>query len=261
MGLDGSLSILPQSRDFVLFATPQNTSHLIITRAKTLLLPLWALRRSLISHGTYLFMAQVGQSNRVIPCSNGKISVCLHFNLSITTNNWVENFFDGWHSLGFTTPKDPSSGNKSGVFWAPSSLDPKDETRSYARTAHYDRVIAFRPNYHLLTESAVQKILIQEGKAIGAQLIDRNTSHVNTIYANKEVILAAGSTHSPQILQISGVGPEKLLATFDLERQVDLPGVGQNFQDHPTLYMAFECEAINLLAILRLSETSVGLKY
>jgi choline dehydrogenase-like flavoprotein len=96
----------------------------------------------------------------------------------------------------------------------------------------------------------VQKILIQEGKAVGAQFIDRNSSHVNTIYANKEVILAAGSTHSPQILQLSGVGPKKLLAALGLEQQVDLPGVGQNFQDHPTLYMAFECKAMNFLAVL-----------
>lgn len=127
------------------------------------------------------------------------------------------------------------------MFWAPSSLDPKDETRSYARTAHYDRVIAFRPNYHLLTWNAVQKILIQDGKAVGAQNIDRNTSQINTVYASKEVILAAGSTHSPQILQLSGVGPKELLATLGIKQVVDLPGVGENLQDHPTLYMVFDC--------------------
>lgn len=114
---------------------------------------------------------------------------------------------------------------------------------------HYDRVISSRPNYHLLTETAIQKILIQDGAAIGVQSIDRNSSQISTVYASKEVILAAGSTHSPQILQLSGIGPSNLLETFGIDQVVELPGVGENFQDHPTLYMAFECKFINYLPL------------
>lgn len=58
----------------------------------------------------------------------------------------------------------------------------------------------------------------------------------------KEVILAAGAIHSPQILQLSGIGDDVLLNSFGIKTIVDLPGVGKNFQDHPTLYPVFNCK-------------------
>lgn len=82
----------------------------------------------------------------------------------------TENFFAGWHSLGVKTPRDPSGGDSTGTFFATGALDPKDETRSYARTAHYDRVIKSRPNYHLLSDHAVSKINFLGKKATGVQV-------------------------------------------------------------------------------------------
>ena len=83
----------------------------------------------------------------------------------------AENFFRGWHSIGVTTPKDPASGEASGGFWAPSSLDPRDETRSYARTAHYDRVIESRSNYHLLINTALHRVIFEHKRAVGIECI------------------------------------------------------------------------------------------
>ena len=65
---------------------------------------------------------------------------------------------------------------------------------------------------------------------------------MRTVKASKEVILAAGSIHSPQILQHSGIGPRVSLSRLGIEPVCDLPGVGQNFQDHPTLYPSFDCK-------------------
>lgn len=62
------------------------------------------------------------------------------------------------------------------------------------------------------------------------------------VLAKKEVVLAAGAAFSPQILQLSGVGPAKLLKSLGITPVVDLPGVGQNFQDQPTLYTGYECK-------------------
>ncbi|CAG8729212.1 5611_t:CDS:2, partial [Acaulospora colombiana] len=50
-------------------------------------------------------------------------------------------------------------------------------------------------------------------------------------------ILAAGSTHTPQLLQLSGIGDKALLKSFGIDSVSNLPGVGQNFQDHPTLFV------------------------
>lgn len=153
----------------------------------------------------------------------------------------IENFFRGWHSLGVPTPNDPGSGDAKGVFWAPSSLDPRDETRSYARTAHYDRVVTSRPNYHLLTNTAVRRVIFKGKTAVGVECISRETNQLSTISATKEVIIAAGAVHSPQILQLSGIGQDKLLGSLKIDTLVDLPGVGANFQDHPTLFSVYNC--------------------
>ena len=68
------------------------------------------------------------------------------------------------------TPQDPGSGAATGVFWGPSSLDPRTETRSDARTAYYDPVVGQRPNYHLLTGHAVSKISFKGQKATGVEV-------------------------------------------------------------------------------------------
>ena len=154
----------------------------------------------------------------------------------------IPNFFRAWHSLGVTTPKDPAGGTPWGVFWAPSSLDPTDEMRSSSRTAHYDRV-QYRPNYHLVTKTAVSRILFKGKRAVGIELHNSTNSAKTSICADKEVILAAG-IHSAQILQLSGLGPQNLLSKHDIETVVDLPGVGQNFQDHPTLYAVFNFKSV-----------------
>lgn len=150
----------------------------------------------------------------------------------------IRNFVQAWTSLGVSTPKDPGSGTAYGVFWAPSSLDPTDETRSYARVNHYDRV-DYRSKYHLLVDTATAKISLKSKKAVGVELLSDQGSKPISVKAKKEVVLAAG-IHSPQILQLSGIGPKALLNKYNIDTLVDLPGVGTNFQDHATLYVALQ---------------------
>lgn len=157
----------------------------------------------------------------------------------------IENYFRAFNSLGVGTPKDPASGHATGVYWGPSSLDPRNETRSYARTAHYNRA-AWRPNYHLLTESAVTRIIFNGTIAVRVEYIDRSTNTTHSVRAAKEVILSAGAVRSPQVLQASGIGPNKQLNDLGIQSVVDLPGVGQNLQDHPTIFVAFHCKQIYL---------------
>jgi choline dehydrogenase-like flavoprotein len=63
------------------------------------------------------------------------------------------------------------------------------------------------------------------------------------ITCSKEVILAAGALLSPALLQVSGIGPAELLQSINVTVQVDLPGVGQNFQDHPMVGAFYNCES------------------
>ena len=63
-----------------------------------------------------------------------------------------------------------------------------------------------------------------------------------TIYATREVIVAAGALHSAQLLQLSGIGPSSLLSQYNIPLAVDLPGVGSNLQDHCLVGTFYPCK-------------------
>jgi choline dehydrogenase-like flavoprotein len=77
----------------------------------------------------------------------------------------------------------------------------------------------------------------------------RNTSNSSVainVKARREIIMAAGAHNTPQTLQLSGIGPKQLLSSLGIKTVVDLPGVGMNFQDQPTLYMQYSCKGSSL---------------
>lgn len=150
-------------------------------------------------------------------------------------------FWNAALETGFEEAPDSNDGHPVGLFWLLRALDPDTETRSYAKTAHYDRV-SLRPNYHLLPENAVARVLFEEKTAVGVEFVVRATGEVKTAWAKKEVILAAGAVHTPQILQLSGVGPRALLEGLGIEVLEVLPGVGANLQDHMVSNVAYQCE-------------------
>ncbi|TGJ85659.1 hypothetical protein E0Z10_g3122 [Xylaria hypoxylon] len=136
---------------------------------------------------------------------------------------------------GVEFPPDSGSG-KAGVYWFPTFMDPDKVERSYARTGHFEGLNG--TNFDVLTESKVTNILLNDGVATGVSFEQktRNSTTIVTVKANKEVIIAAGAIHSPQLLQQSGIGPSALLEAAGIDTVVDLPGVGQNFQDHPMVF-------------------------
>ncbi|KAK0707968.1 hypothetical protein B0H67DRAFT_603091 [Lasiosphaeris hirsuta] len=144
---------------------------------------------------------------------------------------------------GIEFPGDSGAG-RTGVYWYPTFMDPKLVTRSYARTGHYDSLK--RANYHLLTGSKVTRVLFSGTTASGAEFVQGKGSQSTAVRARKEVILATGGIHSPQVLQLSGIGPRKLLESANISTLVDLPGVGQNFQDHPMVMAAFTYRNLNV---------------
>ena len=157
------------------------------------------------------------------------------------TDGRIANFWSAGLSLGQKKAKDINNGDAVGIFNLLRALDPKKGTRSYARTGHYDRVIASRPNYNILPSTLVSKVLFKNKKAIGVEILDPATNVKKNITAKKEVIVSAGGIFTPQILQLSGVGPKALLQGLGIPVVVDLPGVGQNFQDQASLEIDYTC--------------------
>lgn len=120
--------------------------------------------------------------------------------------------------------------------------------RSMSRTGHWDEAQK-RDNYHTLTGHRVLKVVVEGGRATGVTIVPSNATEASqslSVSARKEVIIAAGTIHTPQVLQASGIGPKRVLDAAGIEVVVDLPGVGSNFQDHPTGGVAsFRREMVN----------------
>lgn len=159
---------------------------------------------------------------------------------SYPTFYWPSNkyFFAAMKFLGIRKVFDSLNGDANGALWNPQSLDPDTKTRSNSRTAYWNSA-SNRTNLHLLTRHQATKLITHSsnGKVpiIGVEYATSSNSTKSTVLANKEVILAAGAIHSPQLLQLSGIGEPSLLKKLGINTVVNLPGVGANFQDHPLL--------------------------
>lgn len=150
-------------------------------------------------------------------------------------------FFDGFTELGVPFQKEQGAGNNTGIVWSPSALDTKTMTRSSSLTAYYDTA-ADRTNLNLLAERQVTEIIFSGLTAKGVKFLNRADGSTSSVYAKKEVILAAGAIHTPQLLQLSGIGPKAVLKSAGIKTRLDLASVGSNYQDHPVAYMIFSSE-------------------
>ena len=102
----------------------------------------------------------------------------------------------------------------------------------------YLNPIKSRSNLTILTDSQVMRIIFEGRRAVAIELMRHGKKQ--TIRANKEIILSAGALQSPQILQLSGIGPAALLREFNIPIIQDLPGVGENLQDHLQYRLIYE---------------------
>ena len=124
------------------------------------------------------------------------------------------------------------------------------------------RPVLSRPNLRVLTHAQALKLRFDGRRAVGLDLRDRaGPAYVS---ARREVILAAGAIGSPQLLQLSGIGPGGLLQAFGLPVVHELKGVGENLQDHLQIRLAFKISGtrtMNERANSLLGRLAMGLEY
>lgn len=162
--------------------------------------------------------------------------------LHIITDTFSATFWEALEELNVTKVEEGALG-KPGAFWEAASIDPVLQTRSSARTAYYDPIVN-RTNLHLLTGHYVHELVLSNLTVEGVKIVSRADNSTTLAYAKKEVILAAGAVHTPQILQLNGIGPSTILEAAGVDVLVDLPGVGSNFQDHPVAFLKFNRKLI-----------------
>ena len=89
------------------------------------------------------------------------------------------------------------------------------------------------------TNSTTNKLLFEGTKCVGLQYL--KGKEVIKAYAEREVIVCGGAINSPQILQLSGIGKGDYIKKWGLKVVADLPGVGENLQDHLDVLSHYEC--------------------
>jgi choline dehydrogenase len=111
--------------------------------------------------------------------------------------------------------------------------------RRWSTAVGYLRQAKRRPNLAVVPNALATRVLFSGRRAVGVEYRQGQTTH--TAYADGEVILSGGAFNSPQLLQLSGVGPEKILRDLGIPVIADLPGVGADLQDHLQIRMQYRC--------------------
>lgn len=144
-------------------------------------------------------------------------------------------------------PQDPRSGTSWGAYNQLTTIDPDNVIRSYAAREYY-YPHAQSPNLHVVTGAQVSKINFEKNgnseesiTAVGVEFINQGKSY--EVKARKEVILSAGVIHSPQILELSGIGGRDVLTKHGIEVLVDNSAGGENLQDHTAVPLVYVCRS------------------
>ena len=142
-----------------------------------------------------------------------------------------------WHEslnrLGVPTNKSHLSGSNVGVWTNVVAVDPREATRSYSAPAYY-LPNKDRTNLIVLTDAIVREIILEHhGQNLTATGVrfDHGEEHF-TATASKEIIVAAGTVASPQLLELSGIGNPSILELAQIPVKVANPNVGENVQEH-----------------------------
>ncbi len=115
----------------------------------------------------------------------------------------------------------------------------KDGVRWSTANAYLKPVMK-RKNLKVITNALTHKVILDGREAKGIEF--SVNGKIQKVKANKEVILSAGSVGSPHILQLSGIGPADVLKEAGISLKHELPGVGQNLQDHLEIYFQYQCK-------------------
>lgn len=119
-----------------------------------------------------------------------------------------------------------------------------------------------RANLKVITHAQAQKVLFTDKRATGVQFLHKGTT--SQVRALREVILSSGAIGTPQLLQLSGVGPGRLLQRHGVEVVHDAPGVGSNLQDHLQIRCAYKitgAKTLNVMTSSMWGKAKIGLEY
>jgi choline dehydrogenase len=166
---------------------------------------------------------------------DGPVAICGGNNMKL--NPLYQAFIEAGHEAGYPKTRDYNGEQQEGFGAMHMTVD--NGVRASASNA-YIKEAKKRSNLTIHSGVLVERLLLKDKTATGVEY--KRKGEITKVNANKEVILSAGSVGSPQLLQLSGIGPREVLKNAGVELQHDLPGVGENLQDHLEVYFQYHCK-------------------
>ena len=165
---------------------------------------------------------------------------------------------------GVPATDDFNRGNNEGVGYF--EVNQKTGVR-WNTTKAFLRPVLKRPNLQVWTGATTARVLVENGRAVGVEVLPAGGAGGGAPLrprAAQAVVLAAGAVGTPQILQLSGLGPGALLQSLGIPVVQDLPGVGENLQDHLQIRAVFAVDGVKTLntqANSLFGKALIGLEY
>lgn len=149
----------------------------------------------------------------------------------------IEAFIDGAGQTGIPRTDDFNGARQEGAGYF--QLNTHKGLRCSTAKAYLTGAVKKRPNLRIETGAFAAGLVMEGRRAVGVRY--RQDGDMKTARCRAEVLLSAGAIQSPQLLQLSGIGPRALLEARGVPVLHDLPGVGENLQDHLQIRLGYEC--------------------
>ncbi len=166
---------------------------------------------------------------------NGPVGTCNGNHMEL--NPLYQAFIDAGKQAGYPETQDYNGYRQEG--FGPMHMTVDKGVRASTSNAYLRRAMK-RPNLTLKTGVLTRKVLLEGKKAVGIEF--EVNGKIQKTTASTEIVLCAGSIGSPQLLQLSGIGPADVLENAGVPVVHNLPGVGENLQDHLEVYFQYHCK-------------------
>ena len=164
-------------------------------------------------------------------------------------------FVEAVTAAGFPSTPDHNHPASSGV--GPLPLNNPDGIR-WSTALGYLAMARDRANLSISADSHTTRVLIEKSRAVGVEF--KRGGELHTARAD-QIVLSAGSIGSPHLLMLSGIGPKGQLEAAGIDVSQDLPGVGQNLRDHPSVNVRWRAEDDFPMPDLEVGPQKVALRY
>lgn len=151
----------------------------------------------------------------------------LHIQKNDSPNELIKDWVLAAQEAGFAYNEDYNVGDSTGVSFTQHTILKHRRQSSWVA---YGREIEHHPNLAIITEARVSKLILEGNRVTGVNYI--KDEQLQSVWAEREVILSAGVFGTPQVLMLSGIGDANELQKLGIAVKVNLPGVGRNLQEH-----------------------------